>query len=340
MAYRSIPELAVLVGALVSAYLLRAFRDNVLWLNNARAAIAAQLHPTTGHGHTTGTKTASYNFDDEIRTISGVNDMLDVRFGGGPIAPSTQAITLDAGTRTPTVHAAHVQSKLRAAFSSTTAIGVSYDATVGSETRGMFRIQNTGTSDSTYARVLQILLKTGASADQSAGPSMGFSKIADLKGAYGYRGKSGFADSYVQDRVTLGDAGKLGTASFVDGAFITRTFADAVVPAGAFQADSIAGSGTGGAGQIADGALIGSKLGAAEQSNSDTILGGNTVDFTITMANGGSGRRPRVSLSCTSGAESWALQLISLTHLTGNDWDVKIKNISTGTVSGVVATGY
>lgn len=328
--YRTIEDAALDQDVVATAYTARAMRDNRLWLDNARASVAAQLDGTTGHVHSAETDSFEYNFDDRIEIVTGQNDELAIQFQGTGVGLSTQTVALDGGIRTPTAHAAHVQAKLRAAFSGTTEISVVYDVTEDSETRGLFLIRHTGASGT---RVLSLLFRSVAG---SAAPAMRFRK-ADQYGALGYKGDGGFADSFPQDTIELSDGSWLDYNGFEDEAFTTDKFADEVVPGRAFQDDSIA------AGKIKAGAVTGPKLGEAETGVIGTITNNNTGSVDVDIANGGVGRRPNWGVCSSTGASQGGLTVVSVTHVAGgagNRWRVQVRNISGVTQNDVVVRGY
>jgi hypothetical protein len=339
MARRNIPASAVLDGKPASTYLIRAMADNRVAADHSRQALAARLDASTGHAHSADSlTTTTYTHEDPVETRTDANTKLDFRFGGDDYAAADYQATLTVGTRTPAAHAAHAQAQMRAAVDagspSSVPLTVTYDVGEDSETRGLFRIRHTGTTDSANARVLTLLGASGAGAATSAYPSMGIAK-RDHRGAYGYTGESGFIDSFVQDTVMLADGGWIGTAGFEALAFESAKLGAGSVPNAAFQTGSVAGS------KIVAGQVGGVKFGAPAVSSASNIGSGATVNFDIVLTGRGAGATPCCAPVCTTGSvQSVHLQIVSITHLSGDTYRVAVKNDAPATATAVVVRGY
>jgi len=335
MAHRTIKDRSLAARALASALLMRALRDNHVYIDNLGQAFQAALDELAGHVHDGGTTTTDFNADDRIEIVSGVRDRLRVRFGGGAYAVATYTITLTPGIYTPADLATHIQTLLRQAIDAgspgSVPLAVIYDITEGAKTRGLFRFRHTGGTDTPNARILSLLFDF---TDRNAAPLLGYRQEAK-KGSNGYAGDSGFGDSYVQDSITLGNGPKLGTAGFVDGAFITRTFKSRVVTTEKIDDDAVQGSA--GAGNVHAGAITGRKFGPPDASGTGALLALSYGTFAIAMANN---RKPVVKILCHSGgATEGELVVLSVTHASGSTWDVLVANSSGRTITGIQAVG-
>lgn len=323
MPYRDIPDEAVDAESPFTAYLARRFRDNILYLNNARQALDSQLHATTGHKHTaSGTTDYRYSFSDRIETVAGVNDKIDFIYTDINDALTTQKhATLTAGTRTPTAHAAHVQTQMGAVISGGGSMSVTFDTTAGSPTRGHFRMRNTA---STGTRRFELLGASGTNAATSALPSMGFAK-RDYKKGLGYTSDSGSLDGYTIEQITVSDGGEVDTAGFLDDAFETAKFTNGIIPTGAIQALAVTGAKT------ANDSIRGEKWGQVFEPTSPVspqdISPSDTQVFQFSLTGRGASITPCfVAFSTTGHLEQGVLSVSSFSSGGGNVYNVTIAN--------------
>lgn len=340
--FRDIDDLAVAAGAPATPYLMRAIRDNTNAIGFATEAIGTALDETVGHDHSDSETTTDHAFVDRIIVKTGVNDRIPFRFASSSpnYSAANYSSTLAASALSPTAHAAAVQLAMRTSVGggshASVPISVTYDMTEGSETRGLFLIQHTGSLDSPNARVLELHFETGTGAATGNGPSMGFPKH-DRKKAYGYHGDSGFADGITEVSYTREQGGLLTSAAWVAGAFTTAKFADQVVPGRAFQAGSVGGSA--GSNNIHLNAATGSKVGPPVTAAAQNHGTGASHNYGLTMTQAGAGRRPTVCAFSTDAFVAMSdIEIATATFSSGSLWSVSITN--KGATTDLKPTAY
>lgn len=338
--YRHIPDAALAAGKRATPFLMRALRDNDESLDHHRQALATALDETVGHKHKAASVGISYTFVDQITIATGVNDRVPFRFGStSPVyAAANYSATLTAGTYTLTALATHIQTEMREAVDAgspgTVPLSMAYDSDIGSETRGKFLFQHTGSSAA--GNVLELHFASGTGAAAGVGPSIGFPK-RDRKKAFGYFGASGFAHGYVQETVTLTHGGLLTDVAWVAGAFTAAKIAPDVIESRCFQNGSVEGSA--GANHIQTRAVTGAKMGPPA-SDTVAILGaGGSSVFTFNMGQTGAGRVPTIVPHATNVAlEEGMLEADDPVYVSGDTWTCLIFN--RGATATVTAVAY
>lgn len=341
MPYPRVSAAATAAGRYFTSQLAFSFRARDRYLDSGLTSFISLLDSTTGHFHDgTRSNTADYFLVAAIQTFTSgplQNNRLDFDFAGGTDTLATYDATIKADPsgipRTPTQYAAAIQTAIDAEIGGGKIEVVYLDPLIytGNPSAGRMRFRHLGSTDSPYARRLKLKLGTGDNADQNCAPAMGFART-DRMGQLFYVGDFGWYDGFLEDRIVLGDGGKIGAtgiqdANGTDAGATAAKYGTGVFTSAKVDEDAVI------AGKIADHAVSARKIGAIASNIGVDVLNGAWSDFTLPLSQD---RRPVTSCYPIAGHGGGAMSGIPWmpglkltsgpTSLGGGVWSVRYQN--------------
>lgn len=353
MPYPRVSAAATAAGRYFTSQLAFSLRARDRYLDSALTSFISLLDSTTGHFHD-GTRSNSqdYFLAAAIQTFTSgplQNNRLDFDFAGGATALASHAATIAADPsgipRTPTQYAAAIQTAIDAEIGGGKVEVIYLDPLLyaGNPAAGRMRLRHLGSTDSPNARRLKLKLGTGANTDQNCAPAMGFART-DRMGQLFYVGDFGWYDGFLEDRIILGDGGKIGADGIQDANGTDAGATAAKYGTGVFTSSKVAANAVI-AGKIATAAVSGRKIGTIPEATADVLDGAtHTFDLLFTQD-----RRPVTSCIPVAGYGGGAmsgipympgLKLVSGPNAgPGNHWTMDYEN-DTGIDLRLVVVGF
>lgn len=341
MPYPRVSAAATAAGRYFTSQLAFSLRARDRYLDSGLTSFISLLDSTTGHFHDgTRSNTADYYLVAAIQTFTSgplQNNRLDFDFGGGASALTTYAATIAADPsgvpRTPTQYAAAIQTAVDAQIGASKVQILYLDPLLfpGNPAAGRIRWRHLGGTDSPNPRRLKLKLGTGANAAANCGPAMGFART-DRQGQLFYIGDFGWYDGFLEDRIVLGDGGKIGAAGIQDANGTDAGATAAKYGTGVFTSAKVAANAVI-AGKIADEAVSALKIGAIASNIGVDVANGAWSDFTLPLSQD---RRPVTSCIPLAGSGGGAMSGVPWlpglkltagpTSLGGGVWSVRYQN--------------
>lgn len=354
MPYPRVSAAATAAGRYFTSQLAFSFRARDRYLDSGLTSFVSLLDSTTGHFHDgTRSNTQDYFLVAAIQTFTSgplQNNLLDFDYSGGTDAPTTPFLATIAADpsgipRTPTQYAAAIQAAIDAEIGSGKVEVIYLDPLIytGNPSAGRMRFRHLGSTDSPHARRLKLKLGTGDNADQNCAPAMGFART-DRMGQLFYVGDFGWYDGFLEDRIVLGDGGKIGAAGIKDANGTDAGATAAKYGTGVFTSAKVAANAVI-AGKIATADVSARKIGTIPDATADVLDGAtHTFDLLFTQD-----RRPVTSCIPVAGYGGGAmsgipympgLKLVSGPNAgPGNHWTMDYQN-GTGIDLRLVVVGF
>jgi hypothetical protein len=342
MPYPRVSAAATAAGRYFTSQLAFSFRARDRYLDSGLTSFVSLLDSTTGHFHDgTRSNTQDYFLVAAIQTFTSgplQNNLLDFDYSGGTDAPTTPFLATIAADpsgipRTPTQYAAAIQAAIDAEIGSGKVEVIYLDPLIytGNPSAGRMRFRHLGSTDTPFARRLKLKLGTGLNADVNCAPAMGFARI-DRMGQLFYVGDFGWYDGFLEDRIILGDGGKIGAAGIkdangTDAGATAAKYGTGVFTSAKVDEDAVI------AGKIANAAVSGRKIGSIASNIGVNVANGAWSDFTLPLSQdrrpvtscyplGGTGGGPMTGVPWMPGLKLTA----GPTSLGGGVWSVRYQN--------------
>lgn len=297
MPYPRVSAAATAAGRYFTSQLAFSLRARDRYLDSGLTSFVSLLDATTGHFHDgTRSNTGDYFLVAAIQTFTSgplQNNRLDFDFAGGATVLASHAATIAADPsgipRTPTQYADAIQDAIDAEIGSGKVEVIYLDPLLfaGNPAAGRMRFRHLGGTDSPHARRLKLKLGTGTNAAINCGPAMGFART-DRMGQLFYVGDFGWYDGFLEDRIVLGDGGKIAAAGIqdangTDAGATAAKYGTGVFTSAKVDEDAVI------AGKIATAAVSARKIGTIYETTTHAIASGAGDVFNILLSQN---RRP------------------------------------------------